>query len=235
VRDFRVQFPHFRPQEVERVLSERLAFDAAAAMDTEEGWSAYLETWGNDRHAAEARERLASARAREETAYSVAMEMKSAAAWQAYLDEFPDSDRSATAENHLREARAFEEARALDTIAAWGLFLLNHPDGVREYDARARMEWLEGAEERRQLARQAIVEGDFNATFETGTVAAWDAYLRTYPDAPRAAEARHCREEAAQYELAASVNTKVMWRAFLKAWPQGRHRLDAELRLRDQM
>jgi len=24
----------------------------------------------------------------------------------------------------------------------------------------------------------------------------------------------------------------VMWRAFLKAWPQGRHQLDAELRLR---
>ena len=29
-----------------------------------------------------------------------------------------------------------EAARAEDTIGAWGLFLLNHPDGLREHDAR---------------------------------------------------------------------------------------------------
>ncbi|MGZ5474448.1 MAG: hypothetical protein ACXW31_18025, partial [Thermoanaerobaculia bacterium] len=61
--------------------------------------------------------------------------------------------------------------------------------------------------------------------------AAWDEYLATYPNAPRAAEARRARQEAAEYEIAESVNTKTMWRAFVKAWPEGRHRLDAELRL----
>jgi hypothetical protein len=77
------------------------------------------------------------------------------------------------------------------------------------------------------------VEGDFNAAFEAGTVAAWDAWLAQYPQAPQIPDARRAREEAAQYELAEKVNTKVMWRAFLKAWPQGRHELDAELRLRE--
>jgi tRNA A-37 threonylcarbamoyl transferase component Bud32 len=231
-RDFRARFPEHRPDEAERALAERMAWETAAALDTEDAWEIYLEQWSGDRHAEAARERLDGVRVREETAYSVAMEMKSAGAWRAYLDEFPDSSRSSDAENHLREALAFDEARAADDIATWGLFLLNFPGGLREYDARARLEWLEGAQERRRLARLAIVEGDFNSAFETGTVAAWDAWLSTYGDAPQAAEARKCREEASQYELAASMNTAVMWRAFLKAWPEGRHRLDAELRLR---
>jgi serine/threonine-protein kinase len=231
-RDFRTRFPKHRAGEAERALTERLAFDGAAAFDTEEAWSVYLEAWAGDRHAPDAIQRREAARVREETAYSVAMEMKSPVAWQAYLDEFPDSDRANDAENHLREALAYEEARKADTAAAWGLFLLNHPAGLREYDARERLVWLETAAERRALARRAIVEGDFNAAFETGTVEAWDAWLATYPEAPMVAEARRAREEAAQFELAASANTKVMWRAFLKAWPHGRHNLDAELRLR---
>ena len=109
----------------------------------------------------------------------------------------------------------------MDTAASLGLFLLNFPDGLREYDARERAwHWLETAAERRALARRAIVEGDFNAAFETGTVAAWDAWLAQYPAGrPRPPTRKRAREEAAQFELAAKVNTKVMWRAFLKAWP----------------
>ena len=75
------------------------------------------------------------------------------------------------------------------------------------------------------------MEGDFNAAFEAGTVGAWDEFLATHPDSPRVEEARRCRQEAAEFELAASIGTKTMYRAFLKAWPNGRHRFDAELRL----
>ncbi|HVE70694.1 MAG TPA: serine/threonine-protein kinase [Thermoanaerobaculia bacterium] len=231
-RDYRARFPMFHAEEAERAIEERLDFDAASALDTEEAWAAYLETWSHDVHAKTAAERLEAARVREETAYSVALEMRSAGAWQAYLDEFPDSTRSAIAQTYLREQQAYEATRAEDTIGAWGLFLLNHPDGLREHDARERITWHEQAAARRALARQAIVEGDFNAAFEAGTIAAWDEYLARYPDAPRADEARRARQEAAEYELAEQMNTKVMWRAFLKAWPEGRHRLDAELRLR---
>ncbi|HEV7240426.1 MAG TPA: serine/threonine-protein kinase [Thermoanaerobaculia bacterium] len=231
-RDYRAKFPMYHAEEAERAIEERLDYDAASALDTEEAWGSYLERWSHDAHAKTAAERLEAARVREETAYSVALEMKSAIAWQAYLDEFPDSARGAQAEIYCREQFAYEEARRADTVAAWGLFLLNHPDGLRDHDAHERLQWLESAEERRALARRAIVEGDFNAAFEKGTVAAWDEYLVTYPDAPRAEEARRARQEATEYELAESVNTKVMWRAFVKAWPEGRHRLDAELRLR---
>ena len=231
-RDYRARFPMYHAEEAERAIEERLDFDAASALDTEEAWASYLERWSHDAHAKTAAERLESARVREETAYSVALETRSAVAWQAYLDEFPDSSRSAIAQAYLREQLAYDAARAEDTIGAWGLFLLNHPDGLREHDARERIAWHEQAEARRALARQAIIEGDFNAAFETGTVAAWDEYLARYPDAPRLEEARRARQEAAEYEVAAQMNTKVMWRAFVKAWPEGRHRLDAELRLR---
>jgi serine/threonine-protein kinase len=231
-RDYRAKYPIYHAEEAERAIEERLDYDAAGALDTEEAWGSYLERWSGDPHADAARDRLDAARIREETAYSVAVEAKSSAAWQAYLDEFPDSSRSGQAERYLREQLAFEEARATDTAAAYGLFLLNHPDGLRDHDARERLVWLETASERRALARKAIVEGDFHTAWEKGTTAAWDEYLTTYSDAPRAEEARRCRTEAAEYELAATMNTTVMWRAFLKAWPDGRHRLDAELRSR---
>jgi tRNA A-37 threonylcarbamoyl transferase component Bud32 len=230
-RDFRTRFPKYRAGEAERALTERLAFDGAAAFDTEEAWSVYLEAWAGDRHAPDAEVRREAARVREETAYSVAMEMKSPMTWQAYLDEFPDSNRAADAEIHLREALAYQEARKVDTAASLGLFLLNFPAGLHEYDAQTRLAMLETAEERRALARRAIIEGDFSAAFEAGTVEAWDAWLEQYPRADLVPDARRAREEAAQFELAAKVNTKVMWRAFLKAWPHGRHNLDAELRL----
>ena len=232
-RDYRARFPLYRAEEAEQAIEERLDYDAASALDTEEAWAAYLERWSGDRHAATAAERLESARVREATAFSTALEARSAALWQAYLDEFPDSSRSAMAETYLREQLAYDEARANDSVAAWGLFLLNHPGGLREHDAEERIAWHEAAAERRALARRAIVEGDFNAAFEAGTVAAWDEYLARHPGSPRIEEARRARQEAAEYELAARMNTKVMWRAFLKAWPDGRHRLDAELRLRN--
>jgi serine/threonine protein kinase len=230
-REYRNRFPKHHVEEAERALAERLAWDGAAALDTEEAWTAYLESWANDRHALAAQERLESARVREEIAYSAAVEMKSSVAWKAYLDEFPDSSRGSDAELHLREALDYEEARKVDTPAAWGLFLLNHSSGLREYDASERLKFIENAEERRALARQAIVEGDFNAAFEDGTVAAWDEWLTAYPYSALVENARKARDEAAQFELAASANTKVMWRAFLKAWPNGRHRFDAEVKL----
>ena len=297
-RDFRARFPRYRGNEADNAIAERLAFDSAAAMDTEDAWSDYLEKWSGDRHAATAEQRLEGARVREETAYSVALSSKKPAAWRAFLDEFPDGKLSAHAEEHLREAVAFEQARGggraaleeflsafpngvlakeakrltklaedeedyaqarrIDTSSAWSFYLMNNPSGAHAYEAREREEqrsWEEAqksgtaeafqshakahpdgkfsADARRALARLAIIEGDFNAAWEAGTVAAWDHYLETYPDAPRAPEARRCRQEAAEYEMAAAMNTKPMWRAFLKAWPEGRYRLDVEIRLRN--
>lgn len=218
-RAFRASFPALHAEEAEERIAERMAFDQAAAIDTEEAWTEYLDRFGDDEHARVAAERLEAARVREETAFTVAMQAKSAAAWQAYLDEFPDGRRSARAEANRLEAIAFYGAK-MAGLEALREFVHKYPDGVLLADAQHEIGLLE-AEPR-----------DFEVAWETGNTTAWDAYLARYPSSPRILEARRCRQEAAEYELAKEMNTTTMWRAFVKAWPEGRHRLDAELRLR---
>jgi serine/threonine protein kinase len=268
IRSYAMKFPAFHAEEAERRIEERLAFDGAAAMDTEHAWSEYLETWGDDPHAGAARERLESARSREETAWAAAMSSRTTGAWDAYLDEFPDGRRTADAERNRREAAAFEgartsrsgieeflltypdglwakdakqlarqlgddedfaDARKLDTAAAWALYLTMHPAGAHRDEARRH---ADAARERDEAEVRAREPRDFDHAWETGTTAAWDEYLASHPRSPRLDEARHCRQEAHEFEMAVEMNKPVMWRAFLKAWPDGRHRLDAELRSR---
>jgi len=93
----------------------------------------------------------------------------------------------------------------------------------------------EEAERRRReedAARAAAEPADFERAWEGGSVGAWEEYLSAHAGAPRVREALRCRQEAAEFEVAAANNTMALWRAFLKAWPEGRHRLDAEVRLR---
>jgi serine/threonine-protein kinase len=75
-------------------------------------------------------------------------------------------------------------------------------------------------------------ETAFQQTWEAGTSAAWHQFIDTHPGSPHAAEAKRCRQEAIDFELALGSDTPTMWRAFVKAWPEGRHRLDADIRLR---
>ena len=77
-------------------------------------------------------------------------------------------------------------------------------------------------------------EGVFQQTWETGTSAAWQQFIDAYPHSAHAAEAKRCRQEAIDFELALASDTATMWRAFVKAWPEGRHRLDADIRLRSK-
>ena len=218
-RAFRTAFPDQRVEEAEGRIAERMAFDQAGAIDTEEAWTEYLARFADDPHAPAAAERLEAARVREETAFTVAMEAKSAAAWQAYLDEFPDGRRSARAEANRLEAMAYYGAK-MAGLEALREFVRQHPEGVLLHDAQREIGLIE-AEPR-----------DFETAWESGSSAAWDDYLARYPSSPRLLEARRCRQEAVEFELAKTMNTATMWRAFVKAWPEGRHRLDAELRLR---
>jgi serine/threonine protein kinase len=75
-------------------------------------------------------------------------------------------------------------------------------------------------------------EGAFQQTWESGTSAAWQQFVDAFPSSAHTAEAKRCRQEAIDFELALASDTATMWRAFVKAWPEGRHRLDADIRLR---
>ncbi|HEY6141554.1 MAG TPA: serine/threonine-protein kinase [Thermoanaerobaculia bacterium] len=124
-----------------------------------------------------------------------------------------------------RDERAWSEAKAENTIFALQAYLDARPHGHFAAEATKRLKKLRAAADQREPK-------DFEHAFEGGTSAAWDDYLAQHSDSSRIAEARRCREEAAAFEAALAANTASLWRAFLKAWPEGRHRLDAELRLR---
>lgn len=86
--------------------------------------------------------------------------------------------------------------------------------------------------ERDNLERRAREPRDFDAAWETGTTGAWDEYLAEHADSPRLAEAAQMKQEATDFELACTMNSVAMWRAFVKSWPEGRHRLEADIRSR---
>lgn len=153
------------------------------------------------------------------------------AGWRRFLDTHPTSQHAIRARQLLSEALAFETV-ASDT----GLreFLKLWPDGRLRLEAEIRIatEQQRVERERADAARRESDPHDFNTAWETGTTAAWDRYLAAHADSPRTPEALQMRLEAADFELACSTNNATMWRAFVKSWPEGRHRLEADIRLR---
>jgi serine/threonine protein kinase len=132
--------------------------------------------------------------------------------------------------------RRFNDAR--DFAGALQKFLVA-PAGTVTRDEVNRLR--RGAEKTVEIAldldstlreKTANEPADFEAAWEKGTVAAWDQYLESHALSPRLDEARRWRQEAADFELAVAMNTRTMWRAFLKTWTEGRHRIDAEIRAR---
>lgn len=306
MRDYLAQFPaSTHADRAANIAKERQAWEAAAAIDSDEAWDDYLARFANDRHAAEATARRDRARDRDEKAFNAAAEQQSVAAWQRFLAQCPPGRRKARAELHLREALAFASARdrgrnalevfvrqysgaplakearrilqqldddedyaqalSIEAPAAWRLYLTAHPHGAHAERARQRLVTLEeeahaelvaafdenaaeefladfpesarGDDVRRLLAahhsRDAATSNvDFDAAWERGTAAAWEDFLAHHADSPRADEATRCRNEARDFELAVATNTRAIWRAFLTTWPDGRHAIDAAVRLR---
>ena len=192
-----------RAEEARRLVEEAEAFEAATRSDSETAVRNFLHAWPDARHHLEAGIQLARLK-----------------------------ERNA-------EHRAFEDARKHGTLAAWNLYLTAYPNGANAEEARRQIAQLEKAAAAARAAQEkAAAEArahrepaDFDTAFETGTSTAWDRYLADHPDSARNAEARSCRQEALDFELAAATNTPAMWRAFIKTWPNGRHRIDAEIRL----
>ena len=249
--------------------AEQQAFEQAKAMNTPAAWQLYLATHPAGQHASTARERLAAS---EEEAFTNVVASKNPNAAALFLTDFPESPRreeltrliakwretaatedarAAVANDDLdraeqllgqlhdaerkrevsdaidaaRDRRMWEEATANETARSLRAYLDARPQGRWAADAQKRLA-------RRQSATIANEPVHWNEAWEAGTVAAWDRYLNEHPDSPRAEEAKQWRHEAADFELAIATDTRAMWRAFLKTWPEGRHVMEAAIRLR---
>jgi serine/threonine protein kinase len=152
-----------------------------------------------------------------------------ARAFREYLDKHPQSKESSEA-----KARLFELS-LLETIAEKER--AGDREALKRLAAAHQPSTLIGNAVREALARLKPHEtpddpAAFDAAWESGSSAAWERYLANHAGSPRAAEAARCREEALGFERAVEANSVSVWRAFLKTWPEGRHRLDADIRLR---
>ena len=147
----------------------------------------------------------------------------------ALLAKITDADQRGEVEvalDNLREKQAWEAATADGSAAALRAYVEARPMGRWAAEALRRIDRME--EESRSHEPR-----DWDAAWEAGTVAAWDRYLAAHAESSSRIEiARACRQEALDFDLAVAQSAPKMWRAFLRAWPEGRHRLDAEIRLR---
>src|SRR5436305_7195353 len=71
----------------------------------------------------------------------------------------------------------------------------------------------------------------FQNAWENGSTTAWRRFLDAHVVAPEAERARALLAEAADFERAVDAGDDVALREFLRRWPEGRHRLEAQIRL----
>lgn len=201
-----------------RELADEEDYADARTQNTPAAWSHYLSSHPSGAHAEEARAQVA---AMEEAAFASVVASKDPKSGAAFVDDFPQSPRR---EHVSRLVVAWTESAALRQAL----------DAVVRGDIAQAESLLRGISdpERRAEIIAALETPNWDAAWEAGSVAAWDRYLAIHAGSARAADARLCRQEAVDFDLAASTDKASMWRAFLKAWPEGRHRLDAEVRLR---
>jgi hypothetical protein len=208
-----------------------LAFQRAWEDGRSASWRDFLAKHDGSARAEEAHRLVAEAEAFERATSS-----DSETQVRQFLQSWPDARHHLEAgillaklKQRAAELRAFEDARTHNTPRAWDLYLTAYPNGPHADEARQRVRALQQA----ALDAARVKEpADFEKAWETGTSAAWDRYLADHPQSPRLSEARSCRQEAMDFELATATNSPAMWRAFIKTWPEGRHRIEAEIRSR---
>jgi serine/threonine protein kinase len=207
------------------LLEEARGFETASTGDSETEIRQFLSLWPEGRHHLEAEIRLVALRQRlAADAFAEALAADTQSAMLEFLKRFSLSAHGDDARRIAEERAAFEIAAKANTEDAWNAYLAKWSDDRHADDARTR---------RDRLARLTEPK-DFDEAWEGGTTAAWDRYLAAHPSSSRIDEARHCRQEAADYEQAVAANIPAMWRAFLKAWPEGRHRIEAALRAKGE-
>ncbi len=224
-------------REAEALLDRHLddaAFAEAKRHDTVASYREYLAAYPQGMHAAEARERRAAAKLRDEddAAYAEAKRLDTVASYAVYLRSYSgglhaSEARALQAAARVREEddAAFAEAERHDTVASYREYLAAYPQGIHAAEAR----------ERRAAAK--LRDEDDAAYAEAkrlDTVASYSAYLSSYPGGLHAsgartllARARDRDEDRAAFTEAKHLDTVAGYDRYLESRSRGRHVVEA--------
>ncbi len=183
---------------LDHLAAAEKAFRIAKQSRSIPGLEAFLETYGDTPHQAEARQLLEELRAEEKRA-------QEAAAAPAPAAEEPAADAEEAARRAREEVlraqadQAWAEAEAADTAEAYEAFRAAYPDHPMAEEARRRAAVLRenaGAEAgTAQEPPRASVEEDWSRTQQEDTVEAYRAFLKAHPEGEEAEAARKRLEE----------------------------------------
>jgi hypothetical protein len=179
------------------------AYRKASAADTPDAYRAYLSEHPKDSHADSARLRLS------ELEFERASQAHSLLAYKRFLDQFPDAPQASDAKKRL-EALRFNVAAQKDTAAGWRDFLSEEPDGAHHVEARGRLHDAE--------LKALAAKGDLSALAQ-----------RLDPADPRYAQVQGRLDDQRFGQARATGTARLL--AYLKDFPAGAHRLEAETEL----
>ncbi|MDR5652580.1 peptidoglycan-binding domain-containing protein [Ruixingdingia sedimenti] len=195
---------------------EAAAWERAIQRDTVEGYRAYLADWPRGAHVTQARQRIEQLSsqndtAREQAAWDRARNRDTADAYRAYLADWPRGPHAAEARQRMerlqgeqdaasretaREQAAWERVDALNTLQGYRGYLAEFPRGVHADTARQRIAVLEQGQQReqqqqdRQQQQRAADRAAWTAARNGDSVAAYEGYLRQFPQGAFAQEAK---------------------------------------------
>ena len=210
------------------------AYAEAKRHDTAASYREYLAAYPKGIHSAEARERRAAAKLRDEdrAAFAEAKRLDTVASYSAYLRSFSgglhaSEARALQAAARVREEdnAAYAEAKRHDTAASYREYLAAYPQGIHAAEARERR----AAAKLRDEDRAAYAEAK-----RLDTVASYSAYLRSYPGGLHASGARTLRarakdrdEDRAAFTDAKRKDTSAGFDRYLESRTRGRHVVEA--------
>ncbi|MDX2285871.1 MAG: SUMF1/EgtB/PvdO family nonheme iron enzyme [Bacteroidia bacterium] len=165
-------------------LREDHLWAEAQQQGTIAAYERYIERYPAGRYASEASRRIAELR--EDELWAEAQRQRTIAAYERYLARYPRGRYAAEANRRIAELREDElwaEAQQQGTIAAYEQYIDRYPTGRYASEANRWMDDLKAKQAEEQRKREALVRDTaaWTAAKTANTCAAYEAYLRDYP------------------------------------------------------
>jgi formylglycine-generating enzyme required for sulfatase activity/serine/threonine protein kinase len=174
-----------------------------------------------------------------------ALEANAVIGYRTFMEDFPESVHNSQAQEHIDrlEDTAWEAVLAENTRGAFESHLEGFPTGNHATEALAKIEEFDQEEarlEREKAEQLRLDDAAWGTAKTTGTVAALEQYISTWPGGVHIDEARELRtgmqgdiNATASFKIAESEHNIEAYRAYIRDFPGGRHVLRAQQSIED--